>query len=432
MFNQEKLDRLAWICNLIDAPNWLFSELSEPKDRFDFRIRPILNGKKENTLRVIRVEHCNPHSTGARPFKGGIRFHPGVTTELMERLAFDMTKKCALADLPFGGAKGGIAIDPSLYSELELRDITEKMAEELLARGALGPDIDVPGPDVGTNAKTMFWIYNKIAEANRKFQLSIPNVAAVVTGKPIEYDGCPGREDATARGGLIVLQEFLKLSKNLNGAIKTKPRLIIQGFGNVGANLAKLIPASQFEIVAISDKNGGLYSPSGLNFEEINRWHVEHGSFDGFPNAEKILNPDMLLLDCDVLIPAAIEDQLRKDNSSDLKAKMVLELANEAVTISSCKVLKNRKIPVIPGIVANTGGVVVSFIEWSRNRGARPHKVDLDKIQGEVEAELDKIMRDIIRKTYAKSMKSGLAIDEAADVLAIETLRDQLKTKHGY
>src|SRR3989338_9262651 len=176
MLQKEKLDRLAWICRYINAPDWLFEELSQPKDIFNFRIRPIINGKKNNSIRVIRVEHCNPHSTGARPFKGGIRFHPGVTMEIMEALALDMTKKCALADLPFGGAKGGIAIDPFKYSTLELRSITELMAEELLARGALGPDIDVPGPDVGTNSDTMFWIYNKVGDANRKFKLSIPNV----------------------------------------------------------------------------------------------------------------------------------------------------------------------------------------------------------------------------------------------------------------
>src|SRR3989338_231627 len=288
MLQKEKLDRLAWICRYINAPDWLFEELSKPKDIFNFRIRPIINGKKNNSIRVIRVEHCNPHQTGARPFKGGIRFHPGVTVELLEALAFDMTKKCALADLPFGGAKGGIAIDPAEYSELELRDIVEKMTGGLLTRGALGADIDVPGPDVGTNSKTMFWMYNKVAEKNR--DKNIPNVAAVVTGKPIEYDGCPGREDATAKGGLIALEEFLKLAGNLNGTIRTnnRPRLVIQGFGNVGANFARLLPSSHFSVIGISDKNIGLSSPTVLDFESINKWYTERGSFKGYPNATEI------------------------------------------------------------------------------------------------------------------------------------------------
>lgn len=432
MLRPDKIARLEQICKFINAPDWLFAELCQPKDRFDFRIRPIINGIKTNNLRVIRVEHCNPHSTGARPFKGGIRFHPGVTMELMEALALDMTKKCALADLPFGGAKGGIAIDPFKYSALELRHITELMTEELLQRGALGPDIDVPGPDVGTNSDTMFWMYNKVAEINRRSHLNIPNVAAVVTGKPLDSDGCPGREDATSCGGLIVLQEFLNLTHYLNGNICHMPRLIIQGFGNVGMNLAKLIPTSQFNLVAISDKNSGLYIPTGLNFEVINKWYIEHGSFKGFPDAYEISNADMLLLDCDILIPAAIEDQLTAENAGTIKTKMVLELANEAITGEGVQILKERKISLIPSIAANTGGVVASFIEWSRNRGARPHKVDLVQIGKEVNLELDKIMKGIISKTYERSLNSGLSVDEAADVIAIETLRNQLKKKHSY
>ena len=303
------------------------------------------------------------------------------------------------------------------------------MTEELLAKGALGPDVDVPGPDIGTNSKTMFWMYNKVAELNRKHHLGIPNVAAVVTGKPIEYDGYPGREDATARGGLIVLQEYLKISKTL---FKMVPRVAIQGFGNVGFNFARLLPQHHFNMVAVSDVHGGIYSSDGLDFEEVKRWHTEQGSFKGFPNADEISNDDLILSDCDILVSAAIENQINIKNSGSIHANLVLELANEAVTMDGYNILKNRGISVIPGIVANTGGVVVSFIEWSRNRGFRPHKVDLDKIQGEVENELDKIMKDIIRKTYTKSLDVRLTIDEAADVLAIETLCEQLKMEHGY
>ena len=432
MLQRDKLERLAWVCRYINAPDWLFEELSQPKDIFNFRIRPIINGKKNNSIRVIRVEHCNPHQTGARPFKGGIRFHPGVTLELLEALAFDMTKKCALAELPFGGAKGGIAIDPADYSELELRDIVEKMTEGLLTRGALGADIDVPGPDVGTNSKTMFWMYNKVAEKSR--DKSMPNVAAVVTGKPIEYDGCPGREDATAQGGLIALEEFLKLSDNLNGIIRTnsRPRLVIQGFGNVGSNFARLLPVSHFNVIGVSDKNIGLFSPTGLNFDSIKKWYDEHASFKGFPDATEISNEELLLLNCEILVPAAIEDQIKDANADKINTKMVLELANEAVTSIGYEILKKRNIPVIPGIAANAGGVIVSFIEWSRNRGYRPHKVDLGKIHGEVEYELGEIMSDIIQRTYQKSVESRLTIDEAADILAVETLRDQLKVKHSY
>jgi glutamate dehydrogenase (NAD(P)+) len=432
---KDELEKLLWACEYIKAPGWLFNELSSPKRVITFKIRPIIKGKKE-TLQVIRVQYCNPHSTGFRPYKGGIRFHPGVTKDLLMILAFDMTKKCALADLPFGGAKGGIAINPADYksdSDVELIEIVEKMTQGLWASKALGPDRDVPGPDVGTNSHTMFLICNKMAEFNDDFDLRIPNVAALVTGKPIEYDGCPGREDATSQGGLIVLREFMKLSGNkIKDLFKAKPRLAIQGFGNVGFNFARIIPESSFTISAISDVHGGIYSSTGLNFESVKKWHTEHGSFIGYPDAEEISNSELIVSDCDILIPAAIEHQITDKNSESIKASLIMELANEAITAEGYKILKSRSIPAIPGISANTGGVVASFIEWSRNRGARPHKVDLDKIQGEVESELDKIMKDVIRRTYKKSIVENLALNEAADVLAIETLRDQLKVKHGY
>lgn len=431
MLPKDKLTRLEWICRQIDAPDWLFEELKGPKKAVIFKIRPIIRGSRQ-TLEVIRVQYCNPHSTGVRPYKGGIRFHPSVTVELMEVLGFDMTKKCALAELPFGGAKGGAIFDPEKYTLLEKRAITESIAQGLWANKLLGPDLDVPGPDVGTNSETMYWIYNKIAEWNSDFGLNIPNVAAVVTGKPIEYDGCPGREDATARGGLIVLEEFLKLAEDFRRKLKSKPRIVIQGFGNVGANLFRLVPVSQFDVIAVSDKNSGLYSPDGLNFGPIAEWYYEKGTLKGFSGAEEISNADMLLLDCDVLIPAAIENQITSDNTGAIKARLVLEMANEAITTEGCLIFKAMGVPVIPGIVANTGGVVASFIEWSRNRGQRWHRVDLDEIQVKVEQELDKIMREIIRKTWSKSLEKKLTLDESADVLALETLRDQLKIKHGY
>ena len=426
---KDKLDRLDWVCRYINAPDWLFEELKGPKDSFKFKIRQTINGKMEK-FQVIRVQYCNPYITGVNPFKGGLRYHPDVSEELLVTLAFDMTKKCALNELRFGGAKGGIAIDPAQYPN-HLRGITEEMTRGLLKRCVIGPDIDVMGPDVGTNSETMFWICAKVGDLNR--DNSIPNVPAIVTGKALEDYGCPGREDATAKGGLIVLEEFLKLSSDsIDDLFKAKPRLAIQGFGNVGFNFTKLVPTSHFDIVAISDKNGGLYSAHGLDFEEINKWYLEHGSFKGFRGAGEISNEQLILCNCDILVPAAIEDQIRQDNADAIKAKIVLELANQAITDDGYRILKNRNIPAIPGIVANSGGVVVSFMEWSRNRGTRPHKVDLGRIYGEVESELYMIMQDLIRKTYKKSMESRLTMDETADVLAIETLRDQLKKKHGY
>jgi len=429
---KEKLAGLAEICKMINAPDWLFEELSTPKEVNKLKIRPSTRGGKIS-MTVIRVKHCNPHSTGIRPYKGGLRFDPNVTEELLTVLALDMTKKCALADLPFGGAKGGIAIDPANFTESELRNIVETMAEELLKRGIIGPDIDVPGPDVGTNAETMFWISNKIGEANRN---TLPNVAAIVTGKPLANDGCPGREDATAKGGLIVLKEFLRLSGRLGGRIQDQPGMVIQGFGNVGANLMKLAwepnNGFDFRVIAVSDKNGGLYSPNGLNFLNVSRWYRENKTFKGFPDAQEISNTEMLFIDCDILVPAAIENQITPTNVSQLKTRVVLELANEAITPEAYSCLKEMNIPAIPGIAANVGGVVVSFEEWALNRGARWHMSEIDEIGEKVSKQLERIMKGVTRRVFARSVDSGMSLNESADVIALETLRDLLKQKHGY
>ena len=424
---KNKIRQIEEICNKLNTSLEVFEEISKPKAVFKLKIRPTINWQKPILSPVIRVQHCNPHSTGARPYKGGFRFHPKVTEELLTVLAMDMTEKCALADLPFGGAKGGIAIDPEKLSKEDLRDITEKMTKEFLKHNVLSPDIDVFGPDVGTNSETMFWIYHKVAEEN--MELKLPNVAAVVTGKPIEYDGCPGRENATAKGGLIVLKEFLRLSECLPEQGAT---LAIQGFGNVGSNLAQLAPQFNFKVVAISDVTNGLYNKNGLDFSSINSWHEKYKTFRGYKDAIEISNEQLLLLPMDILAPAAIENQITSDNATMVKAKVVLELANEAVTYDAHQILKSTGIQVIPGIAANVGGVVISFVEWARNRGSRWHEVDLNAIEKFVEEELQKIMRGVIIKVFEKSQKENLTLNESAHIIAIENIYKKLKQKHGY
>ncbi len=427
---KEKIKHIENICQRLNASPELFEELSQPKAVFKFKIRPIIKGKKVILGPVMRVHHCNPHSTGARPYKGGFRFHPGVTEELLQVLAIDMTEKCALAKLPFGGAKGGVAIDPEKFTPTELRDITEKIAKELLKYNILNPDVDVLGPDVGTNSETMFWIYNKVAEENS--QLRLPNVAAVVTGKPLENDGCPGREDATSKGGLIALKEFIHLSKILPEKGAT---LAIQGFGNVGANLARLavdLTQFNFKVLAISDKNSGLYNKNGLDFSSIDTWHREYKTFRGYKDAEEISNEELLLLPIDVLIPAAIENQITSNNATKIQARMILELGNEAVTTEAQKLLTERGVPAIPGIAANVGGVIVSFLEWARNRGSRWHLVDLPDINHLVEQELTKIMKGVIIEVYKKSEQERISLNDSAHLLAIQNIYEKLKRKHGY
>ena len=427
MILQDRLKALAAWCALIHAPDWLYDELVSPAEIYQFKIRPVINGKK-TVLPVWRVHHNNPYPAGAHPYKGGIRFHPAVTPEILQVLAMDMTEKCALADLPFGGAKGGIPIDPAQYTTADLRDITEKMAVEFLKNNCLDPNVDVPGPDMGTNAETMFWMFTTAAEWNGNNRIA--DVGAVVTGKAIEDGGVPGREEATARGGLLALKEYMRLS----GIFPKKPTLAIQGFGNVGGNMARLAYAEEFgfPVIAVSDKQGGIYAKDGLDMPAVFSWVAERHTLKGFPSADAILNDDLLLLDADVLAPAAMENQITAENAPRIQAKFVLELANEAITPDAYAVLKDRNIPALPGIAANAGGVAVSFLEWARNRGQRWHAVDLPAMGQLIETELKNIMENMIQQLYQRSQLDSRTLQETAHVMALEKLQKKLKRKHGY
>lgn len=422
---EERIKRLAKWCEIINAPAWLFQDLTLPKDIYQMKIRPIIKGEK-TVLPAWRVHDVNPHPTYSYPYKGGIRFHPGVTLEILRVLAMDMTEKCALYDLPYGGAKGGIAIDPDHYTETELRDITEKLAHEFFKKGCLDANNDVPGPDMGVNEEIILWMVNKAGDWNN----GTPPFKAI-TGKPVEYGGLPGRKEATARGGLVVIQEYIRLSKMFPDK---KPSLAIQGFGNVGENMARLAYTAEFNfpVLAVSDKQGGLYAERGLDIPKVLEWVKEHKTVAGYPHAEAISNTELLLLPVDVLVPAALENQITVENASAISANLIAELANEAITPDAYDILKDRNVPVLPGIVANSGGVIASFEEWSRDQGPVPHKVDFDKIFNETKQKLSEIMCNLVQKLYSRSQQEKHTLDETAHVMVLEKLRVLLKRKHGY
>ena len=426
----KKIEVIKRTAEIIRAPEWLFEELITPKRVLKMGIRANVGGKP-TLLTAIRVHHRNPHATGARPYKGGTRYHPGVTEELLTVLAMDMTEKCALAGLPFGGAKGGIALDPSLCSESELRNITEQMVMEMLKDNIPHPDIDVPGPDVGTNPVVMYWMYVKIAEMNH-FR-NIPNATAVVTGKPVECDGIPGREDATSHGLLIQLKEFIRIAKFDFGS-KSAQTIAIQGFGNVGFNVARLARDRQFNftVIAVSDKKSGLWNPKGLDIRAVKKWYDKRGNFEGYRNAEEITNGELLELETDILVPAAIENQITEENAQRVRAKIISEGANEAITPLAHQILHEQGIIAIPGIAANVGGVVASYLEWRMNRGDRKHRVDFESEKVRVSSELTKIVHSVIQNVYKKSQGLKCSLTDAAHVLAMESIRDKLREKHGY
>ena len=421
---EENTKRLLRWCEMIHAPVWFFEELKLPKHVYQMKIRPTIKGQKVS-MPAWRVHDVNPHPKGSYPYKGGLRFHPAVTQELLQVLARDMTYKCAWVHIPFGGAKGGVPVDPSECTEAELRDITEQFTVELANNNCLHAHKDVPGPDMGVNEKVMYWMLNKAGDIDTG---SPPYQA--LTGKPVEHGGLPGREEATARGGLDALEKYLAITQMFS----QKPTLAIQGFGNVGENLARLAYSEEYgyTVVAVSDKNSGLYAENGLDIPAVRAWFSQNRTLAGYSQATVISNEDLLLLSVDVLAPAALENQITKENASRIQAKLVVELANEAVTPAAYDILADRGIPALPGIVMNPGGVVGSFLEWSRNLGAMAHNVQIEQIYEATKRELRAIMQAPIAKLCERSRADGRSLDDTAHVIVFELLCEKLQKRHGY
>jgi glutamate dehydrogenase (NAD(P)+) len=300
------------------------------------------------------------HSRVRGPGKGGIRYHPEVTADEVRALASWMTWKCAVADIPFGGAKGGVACNPKELSEAVLRRITRRYVADLGEN--LGPYVDVPAPDVYTDARTMAWVYDTYDQMHPG-----RNNLPVVTGKPVDMGGSLGRREATARGCLFAVQRALArgLVRGLDGV--PGARVAIQGFGNAGAIAAVLFAEAGARVVAISDSRGGIFCDRGIALEKTLRHKAEQGTVVGMPGTEPITNADLLALDCDILIPAALEAQIRADNVDRVRARLIVEAANGPTTPAADRALSARGIPVLPDILANSGGVTVSYFEWVQN-----------------------------------------------------------------
>jgi len=300
------------------------------------------------------------HNRVLGPGKGGIRFHPDVNADEMRALAALLTWKCALIDVPFGGAKGGVACDPKTLTETDLRRITRRYISEL--GDNIGPHTDVPAPDLYTNAQTMAWIYDTYDILHQG-----KDNLAVVTGKPLDLGGSEGRCDATARGCLYAAQRLLERGgvtglRDLKGA-----RVAIQGFGNVGAAAARLFKEEGAVIVAISDTQGGIHDENGLDPDAVQAYKDEHQTVVGLPETLTITNQDLLELDCEILIPAALSNQIHKENAPRIRARLIVEGANGPITADADDILCSNGVIVLPDILANAGGVTVSHFEWVQN-----------------------------------------------------------------
>ena len=294
------------------------------------------------------------HNTARGPMKGGLRFHPHVDIDEARALASLMTWKTALVDVPFGGAKGGITCDPLNLTEKELEHLTRRFTTRIGL--AWGLHTDIPAPDVNTNAQVMAWIMD---EYSQRFGYT----PGIVTGKPLSLGGSPGREAATGRGVSIITREAAReFDIELKGA-----RVAIQGFGNVGSWTARLLTEMGATIVAVSDASGGLFAADGLAVDDLFNHCRERRTIEGFGSGESISNDDLLTMDCDILIPAALGGSITKDNAKEIRARMIVEAANSPVTTIADAILEERGIPIVPDILANAGGVTVSYFEWVQN-----------------------------------------------------------------
>ncbi len=346
------------------------------------------------------------HNSGPGPTKGGIRYHENVSLEEVKALAMWMTWKCAVVGLPFGGAKGGVTVQPQLLSQTELQNLTRRFTAEI--SDIIGPDRDIPAPDVNTNAQVMAWMLDTYS-MNRGH-----TVPGVVTGKPVILGGSPGRIEATGRGVIFAIQDAAPAF----GIDLETASVAIQGCGNVGSVAATIAYQQGLNVTAVSDVNGGIYNPDGLDIEAVLEHMQEERTVVGFKDADSITNQELLELDCDILIPAALENQITTKNAGKIKARMVAEAANGPTTPDADNILHDRGIIVLPDIFCNAGGVTVSYFEWVQALQAFPWSEE------EVNRRLKDIMAKSFHTVHEAAEKYDVHMRTAALCVAIERVAE--------
>ncbi len=354
------------------------------------------------------------HSFQRGPGKGGLRYHPSVNLEETSALAFWMTWKCAVANIPFGGAKGGIKCDPNQLSRGELERLTRRYTADL--GDLLGPETDVPAPDVNTNEQTMAWIMDTYSMHARH------TVTGVVTGKPLELGGSLGRREATGRGVLIATRE----AANLLGMPLEGARVSIQGYGNVGSVAAELLHQAGARIIAASDVNGGLFNPEGIDVPEMSHYAAEQRTIAGFDGGREIESHEVLETECDILVPAALDNVITADNVDRVQARLIAEGANGPISLEADHELNRRGVTIIPDILCNAGGVTVSYFEWVQDR------MGWFWNEEEVNERLERIMVKAFRDVHEMAAEHNVSLRVAAYMLAIKRVLDVYRMRGLY
>jgi glutamate dehydrogenase (NAD(P)+) len=401
---KQQFNRAADYLNLDDSTR---AVLNSAKRQLIVSIPVKMDGGDVQVFEGYRVQH----NIARGPAKGGIRYHPNVTLDEVKALASWMTWKCAVVGIPYGGGKGGVICDPKSLSQNELERLTRRYAFEIAP--IIGPDRDIPAPDVYTDEQTMAWIMDTISMVRGHTELG------VVTGKPISLGGSQGRAEATARGCLYALREACRVQGiDLKGA-----RVAIHGFGNAGANISHMVAADGARVVAICDSKVGLYSESGIDIQEALRYKKKTSSLEGFPGVREIGCQDVLTVDCDVLLPAALENAITLANVGQVKAKIIAELANGPTTPGSDRVLADRGVFLVPDILANAGGVTVSYYEWVQDQ------YSFFWSEKQINETLEQTMRAAFKSVHETAQRYDTDMRTGAYILAVDRVAEATRVR---
>ncbi len=395
----EQIDRAA---SVLHPDANALEPLRHPRRQVIVSVPVMMDDGRLKVFEGYRVVYDNSRGPG----KGGIRYHPDVNLDDCKALAAWMAWKCAIVDIPFGGAKGGVACDPLKLSDGELERITRRYISEIF--DLIGPTVDIPAPDVGTSPRVMAWVMDTFSMKKGYVE------PGVVTGKPIPLGGSGGRLEATGRGLLFVTRETLRRA----GRELAESTVAIQGFGNVGSNAARLLHAAGARVVAVSDVSGAIYAPNGLDMPRVHAYYRETGQLRGFPGTQQLDNNGLLRLDVDVLLPAAMEGQITRANASEIRASIIVEGANGPTTPEADEILGRRGILLVPDILANAGGVVVSYFEWVQDRSGYFWK------EAEVNERLEEKMVGAFDAVWSTRERFEVDARTAAYIVAVDRIME--------
>jgi len=401
---QQQIDT---VCSMVKVKDVYHVRLRECERELIIHFPVRMDDGSVKVFTSYRVQHNDTRG----PAKGGIRYHPDVTLDETKALAALMTLKAAVVNIPYGGAKGAVIVDPQALSLGELERMTRRYASEISL--VIGPERDIPAPDVGTNPQIMAWIMDTYS-MNKGY-----SVLGVVTGKPIQIGGSKGRLEATGRGCMFSARLAAKqMGMNMKGAA-----VAVQGFGNVGSVAARLLAKEGCKIIAISDVRGGVYNSRGLDVESVSKYSRDAGSVTGFKDAEQISNSELLALPCDILVPAAIEEQICVSNADSIKARLIVEGANGPTTYEADKILNDKGVFVVPDILANAGGVVVSYFEWVQ--GLQSFFWSEDEVNRQLQMVLDNAFHEVLSMSQCEKVDMRMA----AYMLAIKRVADAMEAR---